>query len=139
MADVYRYEQAIMDTVTRVQKLCDIPMNDFRATFDEIDAQTGEIIAVLKNIDPQVKFIRDSREDLFRRFWAWNDIVTRWHDCPARRSRECEALLQETYRFLAQRFLPQQEWELFSKAQERAQNQSTETVWACARDGVTAG
>jgi hypothetical protein len=130
LADLYRHDHGVMETVTQVRKLCDGPMSRFRERFEEIDAQTGEIIAVIKNMASQVKFIRDPRDDLFRRFWAWNEIATKWHDCPARRSRTCEALLAETYRFLAQRFLPQHEWALFTKAQETAKNRASESVWS---------
>jgi hypothetical protein len=130
LADLYRHDHGVMETVTQVRKLCDGPMSRFRERFEEIDAQTGEIIAVIKNMAAQVKFIRDARDDLFRRFWAWNDIAAKWHDCPARRSRSCEALLAETYRFLAQRFLPQHEWALFTKAQETTKNRASESVWS---------
>ncbi len=130
LADLYRHDHGVMETVNQVRKLCDGPMSRFRERFEEIDAQTGEIIAVIKNMASQVKFFRDARDDLFRRFWAWNDIAAKWHDCPPRRSRTSEALLAETYRFLAQRFLPQHEWELFTKAHETTKNRASETVWS---------
>ena len=117
------------ETITQVQKLCSIPMAQFRNQFDELDAQTGEIIAVLKNMASQVKYIRNIRNDLFRRIGAWNDIAESWTKTPAKRSRQCETLMQETYHFLAQRFLPQKEWELFSKSQENSRKNAAENVW----------
>tara|TARA_R110002153_G_scaffold13744_6_gene50846 strand:- start:1651 stop:2649 length:999 start_codon:yes stop_codon:yes gene_type:complete len=130
LREIYRSDQAMTETITQVQKLCSIPMTQFRNQFDEIDAQTGEIIAVLKNMASQVKYIRNVRNELFRRIWAWNDIAESWTRTPAKRSRQCEILLQETYRFLAQRFLPQKEWELFSKSQENTRKNAAENVWA---------
>lgn len=129
LSQIYRSDQTVSETLLQVHKLCNIPMAQFRDKLDEIDAQTGEIIAVLKNMAAQVKFIREGRDDLFRRFWAWQGLSKKWHATKARRSRECEAMIQETYHFLAQRFLPQKEWELFSKAQEKAANANTESVW----------
>jgi len=129
LRDIYKGDFAMTETINQVGKLCSIPMSEFRQTFDEIDAQTGEIIAVLKNMASQVKFIRETRDSLFQRFWAWNDIVESWQRQPARRSRDSEHLLNETYRFLARRYLPQNEWELFSKAQDEAAKGNTESLW----------
>ena len=130
MAEVYRSDFAMTETIKQVGRLCSIPMMEFRQTFEELDAQTGEIIAVMKNMASQVKFIRETRDQLFQRFWAWNEITASWQQQPARRSRDCEHLLQETYRFLARRFLPQNEWELFSKAQEETASKATESMWS---------
>lgn len=129
LKNIYRSERSVMDELAQVIKLCEVPMQQYREGFAELDAQTGEVIAVLKNMAAQVKFIRTFRDDLHQRFWAWKPLVEKWTQCPARRSRECEGLITETYQFLAQRFLPQSEWDLFSKAQEEAAKKQSETVW----------
>ena len=98
-----------METLNPVSRLCKIAMDGFRANFVDVDAQTGEIMAVLRNIGAQIKYIRTNRDNLYKRFWAWKELVDSWE-------------------FLAQRFLPENEWELFTKAQENAQNQS-ESMW----------
>lgn len=129
LGEIYRSERGTLETVTSVSRLCGVAMKGFRDDFEDVDAQTGEIMAVLKNIGAQVKYIRTNRDALYKRFWAWKEIVEKWETQPAKRSRPSEDLLQETYRFLAQRFLPQNEWELFTKAQERAANADTESMW----------
>ncbi len=129
LQSIYRSARGVMDTIIPVTRLCAIAMKQFRADFEDVDAQTGEIMAVLKNMDSQVAYIRERRDDLYRRFWAWSDIVEKWHMQPAARSPHTEKLLLETYQFLAQRFLPQNEWELFTKAQERANKVATESMW----------
>ncbi len=129
LGELYRSDRGVMETITPVSRLSHIAMTGFRRDFEDVDAQTGEIMAVLKNIGAQIKYIRTNRDDLYRRFWAWKEIVEKWEAHPARRTRNCEDLLQETYRFLAQRFLPQNEWELFTKAQERAAEAQTESTW----------
>ena len=127
LSKIYKAEKSVMETIVPVNRLLTVAMKGFRDSIEEIDAQTGEIMAVLRNMALQVKFIREKRDEMHRRLWAWDHIVSRWDRTPARRGPDAEKLLQETYHFLAQRFLPQKEWELFSKAQEKAQN--TETVW----------
>lgn len=128
-ARVYRSERAISETITATSRLSNVAIRSFRDVFETLDAQTGEIMAVLRNVAAQIKFIREQRDDLHRRFWAWQEIVEKWEFQPAKRSPNTEKLLQETYHFLAQRYLPQSEWELFSKAQERASKLNTEKTW----------
>ena len=128
MRELYRGELGTMETLNPVSRLCKIAMDGFRANFTDVDAQTGEIMAVLRNIGAQIKYIRTNRDNLYKRFWAWKELVDKWELQPAKRSRSCENMMQETYQFLAQRFLPENEWELFTKAQENAQNQS-ESMW----------
>lgn len=125
----YKSEMSVMEVITPIRRLLGIALADLQENFDEIDAQTGEILAVLKNIVTQKKFIRTARDDLHRRLWAWEDLMEQWGMITIRRSRETENVLDETYRFLAQRFLPSQEWELFSKAQEKGGKLSTQKVW----------
>ena len=129
MRDIYRGDLGVMETLTPVSRLCNVAMTGFRSSFEDVDAQTGEIMAVLKNIGAQIKYIRTNRDEIYRRQWAWKELVDNWEMQPAKRSRSCENMMMETYSFLAQRFLPQNEWELFSKAQERAAEAETESVW----------
>jgi len=129
LAQIYRSDRDISETLLQVRKLCKIPMKAFREKFDDVDAQTGEIIAVLKNIDAQILFIQKNRDELYMRLAVWMDLANRWNDQPARRSRHSETLMEATYQFLAQRFLPLKEWELFSKSQEANKKGASETVW----------
>ncbi len=129
LSEIYRSDRGVAESLLQVSKLCAIPMREFRGKFEEIDAQTGEIISVLKNIAIQIKFVRECRDDLHQRFWAWMPLAESWSLCPMKRSSTGEKLIDETYRFLARRFLPQKEWELFSKSQENAAKKATESKW----------
>ncbi len=123
----YSTEDGAMESIIRVSKLLAIAMQGFRDSFEKIDAQTSEIMTVLGNMARQVKMIRARRDDLHRRLWAWDALVARWEQTPANSGPDIERVVQETYQFLAQRFLPQKEWELFTKALDN--KQSTESVW----------
>lgn len=125
----YKAEMSVMETIQPVLRLFKIALDGLHNSFDEVDAQTGEILAVLKNIAAQTKFIRTSRDDLHRRLWAWGPQIVAWEATIVKRSPHNENLLDNIYRFLAQRFLPTQEWELFTKAQENQKKLSTQKIW----------
>jgi hypothetical protein len=129
LAKIYASELSVMETLFPVERLMGIAVKGFEETFQEIDAQTGEILAVLQNIKSQTHFIRQCRDDLNRRLWAWDKIVEAWSEQEARRSPYVEKLLEELYHFLAERFLPVQEWELMSKAFEKTSEAKTSRTW----------
>ncbi len=129
LAQKYKAEMSVMETINPVTRLFKIAIDGLHESFDEIDAQTGEILSVLKNIASQTKFIRDARDDLHRRLWAWEGQMEAWGSTMVKRSQHNEHLLEELYRFLAQRFLPTQEWELFTKAQDKTKKLSTQKLW----------
>jgi hypothetical protein len=129
LAQKYKTEMSVMETITPVTRLFKIALDGLHETFEEVDAQTGEIVAVLKNITAQTKFIRKARDDLHRRLWAWESLIEDWGQTMVKRSKHNELLLEELYRFLAQRFLPTQEWELFTQAQEKSAKFSTQKLW----------
>jgi len=125
----YKAEMSVMDVIQPVRRLFKIALDGLHDSFDEIDAQTGEILSVLKNIGAQTKFIRTVRDDLHSRLWAWEHQIEEWGTTMPKRSQHNEHLLDELYRFLAQRFLPTQEWELYTKAQDKTEKLSTQKVW----------
>ncbi|MBL4615992.1 MAG: hypothetical protein JKY27_14130 [Magnetovibrio sp.] len=129
LEEKYRSELSVLDTIKSVKRLFKIVLDEFNNSFDQLDAQTGEILSALTNIAQVTRFIRDNRDDLHRRLWAWDDLVEEWRDLPPKRSRNSEQKLGELYHFLAQRFLPQNEWQLYSKALEKTKKRATEVRW----------
>ena len=125
----YKAEQSVRDDILSIRRLLKIAVDGFKDSFLQLDAQTGEILSALTNIAPVTKFIRKNRDDLRRRLWAWDPVINRWSDIPAQRSTKAERALGDLYHFLAQRFLPRNEWELYSKALEKTKKRSTEVIW----------
>ena len=114
---VIKSQQIMIELLDPVARLMTSGAKQFRSEFDEIDAQTGEIIALLKNIDSQLVYIREKRNDLHKRLMAWDEILDAWD---LAKIEDCEPtlkLLRETYRFLAPRFMAVDEWALVTKAQ----------------------
>ena len=128
--DIYTNDQGIMEIVRPVSQLIITATGELGALFDQIDAQTGEIMAVLRNIDSQIEFITGLRNDLTRRLLAWQDILAAWRDVEPRRSRDNENLMRETWKFLAPRFMQVDEWVLFTQLQdEKAGERKSEMNW----------
>ena len=97
--------------------------------FDQIDAQTGEIIAVLRNIGAQTKYIHQVRDDLYCRLIVWDEMFKLWKAQNASRSLQTEELLRKTYQFLAPRFMQEDKWVLFSQLQDKKGEMKTAMRW----------
>jgi hypothetical protein len=126
---VYGREQSVQDLLTPVTQLTVAARNEFEMKFDEIDGQTGEIISVLKNIDAQRLFIRQSRDELYKRLMAWDDLLDAWRDEQVGKSKAVEELVRQTYRFLAPRFMRQDEWSLSSHLHDGPKEEASGQTW----------
>jgi hypothetical protein len=106
----YRADKSVCEDIVRILQLLRTPLIDFDATFDLIDAQTGQILNVLQTFNSQVDFVREMRNDLHQRLMKWDDLLAKWEGMSSTRSPEVEALIKESYRFVAYNFPQQQSW-----------------------------
>jgi hypothetical protein len=125
----YAQDRHVGGIIRAVLRLIGVPIADYRNVIEQIDAQTGEIVAVLKNIDAQIAFIREARDDLHRRLMAWQELVGKWTEINMKKSHEVELLLEETYHFLAMRFLEGDTWTLMSQLGGGKTKKSSEVLW----------
>ena len=77
---------------------------------DQVDAQSGEVLALMKNLDSQIAFTRRMRDDLHMRVMDWDDMIEKWDSVEIERSNANENMVKSTYRFLAQRYLKTNVW-----------------------------
>jgi hypothetical protein len=112
MGEMYKDDRGIMEDLQRVQILIRPPMTEYNNLFDQVDAQTCEILIVLKDVARQVKLIRNARDELHYGFMVWDGIVEQWAAQTIERGEEAEDLIRETYKFLARNFQQTQDWEL---------------------------
>jgi len=106
----YRADKSVVEDIVRILQLLRTPIGDFDATFDLIDAQTGQILTVLQRFNSQIDFVREMRNDLHQRLMKWDDLLAKWEGMTATRSPEAEALIKESYRFVAYNFPQTQSW-----------------------------
>lgn len=121
--------RSILDTTTSVAKLLAVAVHEFGEEFDMADGQTGEIIAVLKNIASQKEYIRSVRNSVYRRLVAWDDLLRAWERESGLYTASVPDLLRETYRFLAPRYMQTDDWLLATQAQNNADTPVKEHVW----------
>ena len=102
------------ETITQVQRLIELAHSQFRSRFDEVGAQTAEVIATLRNADSQIAYIRSNRDGLYRSFRAWTPILETWADIDAGGDSSVWRATTDLYQFLARRYLPSSEWPNFN-------------------------
>lgn len=116
---IYRRDRSIEEELMRLDTLIRRPIDEFSSIFDQVDAQGGEIISLLRNIDRQIDFIRKTRDDLHQRMMIWDEIIEKWLATTVERSPENEQVMKELYRFLARNFIIEKSWQLTSSAYDR--------------------
>lgn len=112
---IYSSDKGLMEMVDQVARLSQRALKVFQDYFDQIDAQTGEIMSMLKNIDNQIGYIRQVRDDVHRRMMAWEDIIPIWKTVFIVKSDENANRIRDIYQFLAPRYMQVQEWTLMTK------------------------
>ncbi len=97
----------VLAQVTRLARRAAKQLTD---RFDELDAQTGEVISALRNDAHQRNFIRANRDFLHRTWRAFDPLLTAWEQSADPTEREQWALVERTYQFLAPRYMTVKEW-----------------------------
>lgn len=118
---IYRRDRSLEEELSRIENLIRRPINEIGDILDQVDAQSGEIISLLRNLDRQIAFIREARDDLHQRMMVWDDIVPKWLNILVERSPENEQAMKEMYRFLARNYIVEKPWQLASSAFDRKQ------------------
>jgi len=114
---LYGRERSVLEVADQVARLGLRAVDDFNAAFLEVDAQTGEILSVLRNLDSQIAYIRDKRDDIHAKLMAWDDILAEWDSVEIKMSPDKPEVLRRAYQFLAPRFMAVKDWILMSKLQ----------------------
>jgi hypothetical protein len=112
---IYGSDRGMIETVDQVARLCQRALKTFNESFDQVDAQTGEILSMLKNIENQTEYIRVARDDLHRRLLSWEDFFPIWKGIYVVKSDENANRIRDLYQFLAPRFMQVNEWVLVTK------------------------
>lgn len=116
---LYKRDRSIHEELMRIERLIRRPIDEFNSIFDQVDAQSGEILSLLRNLDRQISFIRASRDDLHEKLMIWDDVIELWSTLPVERSIEIEGKLRELYRFLARHYIVEKQWQLTGDSYDR--------------------
>jgi len=110
LVQAWRGDAGQIETLTQVRRLAGSALQQIARRFDELDAQTGEVMATLRNAESQRAFIRVNRDWLYRSQRGWQPVLDEWDGAGTELNDAMRALLTRTYRFLAPRFMPVTEW-----------------------------
>jgi len=100
------------ELLSRVRRLAGIAHDKMRARFAELETCTAAVVEVLRDLDGWGRVIRLHRDWLYGSLRAWEGLLTAWESGGLTWSQDTWALLRRSYRFLAPRFMPVQEWQL---------------------------
>ena len=99
-----------LELLSRVMRLTSIAMEKIGARFTDVDAQTAIVLDALQARDAWRAAIRHHRDWLYCSLRGWEPILAAWELTTPGWSAATWPLLGRTYRFLAPRFMPMQEW-----------------------------
>lgn len=106
----YKRDRAVVENLVRIRALMQTPLAEFEAVFEQIEAQTCEVMTVLRKYGEQVEFVRRMRDDLRRRLLKWDELIELWrvphHDEPDRVDR----MVRAAYSFLARNYAQANRW-----------------------------
>ena len=120
------------ETLFQVLRLASTAAADLADKFSEIDAQTAEIRSALRYIDKQKTFLRPHRDRLYCTLLTWDPLLTEWDKLPKTVAAEADGLwrlIDETYRFLAPRFMTVQQWQGVLAAPDKTERGKAALVW----------
>ena len=129
MAQTYRGDASHLETLTQVRRLTGAALKQIGHRFEELDAQTGEVMAALRNADSQRTFIRSNRDWLYRTQRAWQSLLAEWDVAGIGFDEGILQLLNRSYQFLAPRYMPVTEWASLSRPAKRKQDKERRMVW----------
>ncbi len=125
----WRGDSSHLETLTQVRRLSALALRQISSRFDELDAQTGEVVSALRNAESQRVFIRSNRDWLYRSLLSWQPILTEWATPPLQLDETAWSLLARTYKFLAPRYMPVTEWTLMNRQPRRRERDVPKLVW----------
>lgn len=114
---LYGRERSVLEVADQVARLGERAQQDFNTLFLETDAQTGEILSVLRNLNSQIAYIRDKRDEIYAKLMAWDEVLAEWDKAEMKIGPDKPELLRRAYQFLAPRYMLVKDWVLMTKLQ----------------------
>lgn len=125
----FRGDAAQLETLTQVRRLTGVALKQIGQRFRELDAQTGEVLAALRNLESQRAFIRSNRDWLYRSQRAWTPVLLDWDHAGFGFDEHTRALLVRTYQFLAPRFMAVTEWSSMTRLINKRDESRRRMIW----------
>jgi len=118
-----------LELLSRVKRLTSIAIGRISARFADLDSQTEVVLDTLRLLDIRRGVIRQHRDWLYCSLRGWEPILAAWEAAGIDWSDGTWPLLGRTYRFLAPRFMPMQEWQLTNRTKLQDGALGSRMVW----------
>lgn len=125
----FRGDASQLETLTQVRRLTGVALKQIGVRFAELDTQTGEVVAALRNLESQRTFIRSNRDWLYRTQRAWQPVLLDWDQAGFGFDEHTRALLLRTYQFLAPRFMAVTEWNSLTRLIRKQEASKRRMIW----------
>lgn len=130
LAHGWHGDPAQLEKLGQVRRLNATALRRIGGRFEELDGQTSEVPAALRNLESQKTFIRSNRDWLYRTVRAWQPLLAEWNDIGSVYDQRARVVLEHMYHYLAPRFMPVTEWLTVSNPAGKKQNaQERRMVW----------
>jgi hypothetical protein len=120
------------ETLVQVVRLASAAVSELEAQFAAVDAKTADIIAMLQDLERQRDALRPARDQLYSAFLGWEPILKAWGSMPSSLQKEPDGVwktIDDTYRFLAPRYMSVQEWQSYLATTDKADRKKTALTW----------
>ena len=118
-----------LELLSRVRRLTGIAAAKIEARFAALEAESEAVLDLLRLLDDRRPALRKHRDWLYCSLRGWEPILSSWDVASSRWSNGTWALLSRTYRFLAPRFMPVQEWQSSSRPKVGSDTTGERMVW----------
>jgi hypothetical protein len=110
LGGLYKRDRTVTENLIRIRALMQTPLADFDNTFEQVEAQTCEIMTVLRKFPEQVAFVRRMRDELRRKLLKWDELIELWKVPHHEEADRVDRLVRETYGFLARNYSLSSRW-----------------------------
>jgi hypothetical protein len=128
LATGFRGDGDRADTMTQVRRLAGVSLRQIACRFEDVESQSKDILVMLGDGENQQSFIRSNRDWLYTNLRGWEPLFLEWAAVGFGLDDHAWQVIGKTYHFLAQRYMPVQEWKCLHAVLTR--RKSTKTIHA---------
>jgi len=99
-----------MDTLVQIRRLCAKAIAEMRVEFAGVDRLLADPPTALRDCGTVIEAMRRRRDCLYCRWRAWEPFTREWGTIEVRQNARTLPLANETYKFLAPRYMTASEW-----------------------------